>query len=68
MNIKRDSQLETIEEITGRLNSIDKQRDKLCSILNPRDWNKHNQKISNLTKRHDKLWIIRAKLIKTNNE
>jgi chromosome segregation ATPase len=63
-----DSQLETIESITERINSIDSQFDKLEN-MNPdriKDFDKYHAKFKKLTERKDRLWIRRAILLKNN--
>lgn len=60
----KDTDLTTIEEITARLESIDRQREKLNSVWNPRDFEKHHTKISKLTARYEALWIVRATKLK----
>jgi hypothetical protein len=66
--IKKDSELITIAEITERINSIERQREKRCDT----DCRSHSvlafeakcKAIAKLTARHDALWVRRAQLIR----
>lgn len=66
----KDSELNTVEEITMRLNSIEKQREELCSSGTRHGslaFEKKQNKIRKLTQRHDALWVKRANLLKIKN-
>ena len=60
----KDADLSTVEELTERIKSIEDQRERLNSVLNPRDHAAHQAKIAKLTTRHDELRTRRAKLVK----
>jgi len=61
---KKDTELKTIAELTDRINSIERQRERLCSVLSPKDFSKHQAKIAKLTHRQDVLWGRRAQILK----
>lgn len=53
--IIKDTNLKTVEEIKERISSINRQLDKLDTIRNPRNFDKHQDKYSKLVSRKDSL-------------
>ena len=66
--IKPDSKLQTVEELTDRIKSIDAQRERFCSSCSPAlryadAFIKNQKKIARLTERESALWARRADLL-----
>ena len=64
--LKTDAKLTTMEELTERINSIERQRDVLCEKDYPHylDSQRNQRKISKLTERQDALWSRRAIMVR----
>jgi len=61
---KRDVDLSTEVEVSDRIESIESQLEKLEAVKNPKDFNKHHEKIKKLNERKDALRVRRANLAK----
>ena len=51
--ITKDSELTTVEDLEVRFQSICRQLDKLDSVFNPRNFDKHQAKYAKLVHRRD---------------
>jgi len=59
----QDKDLKTIQEITDRIKSIEKQRDELEPPVEHHKFADFEKRLARFTKRHDFLWAKRAKLL-----
>ncbi|MBC8438996.1 MAG: hypothetical protein H8D87_04855, partial [Deltaproteobacteria bacterium] len=60
----KDTELETVEDISSRIKQIEKQIEKLEAVVNPANFDTHHNRIKKLNERKDRLWGKRAGLLK----
>ena len=66
--LTKDSNLNTIDQMSNRIKSIQAQIDKLSSDVNDRTFRTRQAKIEKLSGRLEKLWYKRAKSLKQNTQ
>ena len=66
--LTKDSNLNTIDQMSNRIKSIQAQIDKLSSDVNDRTFRTRQTKIEKLSDRLEKLWYKRAKSLKQNTQ
>ena len=64
-DLRKDSELVSEQDIRLRIRSLENQIDKEEYILNPKNWNKHHDKLCKLNARKDSLLYRLALLLKS---